>query len=57
MWTRHDRADRRRYDHEERMMTRRKIDASDLLLDEEFGAVEGRCGSKDLVNRFRPESM
>lgn len=56
MWTRHDRADCR-YDHEKRMMTRRKIDASDLPLDEEFGAAEGRCGSKDSVNRFRPESM
>jgi len=39
------------------MMTRRKIDASDLPLDEEFGVVEGRCGSKDSVNRFRLESM
>lgn len=48
-WTRHDRAYRTLHNHEERMMTGGKIDASNLPLDEEFGAVEGRCGSKDSV--------
>jgi len=56
MWMRHDSADRC-CDHEERMMTRGKMDASDLPLDEEFGAAEGRCGSKDSVNRFMSETM